>query len=223
MTKKPLAVDLFCGRGGWTKGLLAAGFDVVGIDNEPQPAYPDAARFIQADIRDVSGADFAGAAVVVASPPCTGFSRLNYLNPKTVGVRPRPIDFELVAHALRVIGETQAALWAVENVDGAIAWFEPILGRPRAAIKPYWLWGQFPGFLLPTSAPVKVKTGRVGGIQRPDGTWDRDNDNRRLTARRWNGKSKEQVAKVAEIPEALARPFAEACMAALFAEVVSSA
>jgi len=27
---KPLAVDLCCGLGGWTEGLLAEGWDVVG-------------------------------------------------------------------------------------------------------------------------------------------------------------------------------------------------
>ena len=31
---KPLAIDLFCGLGGWTEGLLAEGYDVVGFDIE---------------------------------------------------------------------------------------------------------------------------------------------------------------------------------------------
>ena len=30
----PLAIDLFCGLGGWTEGLLAEGYDVVGFDIE---------------------------------------------------------------------------------------------------------------------------------------------------------------------------------------------
>ncbi len=39
----PLAIDLFCGLGGWTEGLLAEGYRVVGVDNErhryPKPRY----------------------------------------------------------------------------------------------------------------------------------------------------------------------------------------
>ena len=42
-TMKPLAIDLFCGLGGWTEGLLAEGYYVVGFDIEytvnPQLAF----------------------------------------------------------------------------------------------------------------------------------------------------------------------------------------
>lgn len=40
MTTKPLAIDLFCGLGGWTDGLLAEGYDVTGYDIE-EHAYGD--------------------------------------------------------------------------------------------------------------------------------------------------------------------------------------
>ncbi len=36
---KPLAIDLFCGLGGWSDGLLAEGWDVIGFDIE-QHRYP---------------------------------------------------------------------------------------------------------------------------------------------------------------------------------------
>jgi len=32
--KRRLAIDLFCGLGGWAEGLLAEGWDVVGFDVE---------------------------------------------------------------------------------------------------------------------------------------------------------------------------------------------
>lgn len=55
---KPLAIDLFCGLGGWTSGLIAEGYDVVGFDIE-RHRYP--ARAIpETDSRKVhqSGVDF---------------------------------------------------------------------------------------------------------------------------------------------------------------------
>ena len=39
LSNKPLAVDLYCGLGGWTEGLLAEGFRVVGFDVE-RHRYP---------------------------------------------------------------------------------------------------------------------------------------------------------------------------------------
>jgi len=34
---KPLAIDLFCGLGGWAEGLLAEGWDVIGFDIGDHP------------------------------------------------------------------------------------------------------------------------------------------------------------------------------------------
>ena len=75
--RKPLAVDLFCGLGGWTEGLLANGYDVVGFDIEWHKydglgEYP--AQLVLQDILTVHGSQFKNADLIVASPPCQEFS-----------------------------------------------------------------------------------------------------------------------------------------------------
>jgi DNA (cytosine-5)-methyltransferase 1 len=74
------AIDLYCCAGGASKGLADAGFELTGVDKDPQPSYPF--TFIQADARDIL-ADHAFLAqfdLIAASPPCHDHTPLSALS-----------------------------------------------------------------------------------------------------------------------------------------------
>src|SRR6185312_9953193 len=77
VSRLPLAIDLFCGLGGWADGLLAAGWRVVGFDIERHVTrdgrgYPG--ELVIQDIRMLHGWQFQDARLIVASPPCQAYS-----------------------------------------------------------------------------------------------------------------------------------------------------
>lgn len=74
-SSKPRLLDLFCGAGGAGMGYYGAGFEVIGVDREPQPHYPF--EFIQADALEVPALfiqDYFAA--VHASPPCQHYANV---------------------------------------------------------------------------------------------------------------------------------------------------
>ncbi len=111
---KPRLLDLFCGAGGAAVGYHRAGFDVVGVDNRPQPRYPF--EFIQADVFDIwPNLTAYGWSVhyqaIHASPPCQAFSRT------TMGEH-RAGHIDLVT-PVRDLLEATGLPWVIENVPGA--------------------------------------------------------------------------------------------------------
>jgi DNA (cytosine-5)-methyltransferase 1 len=106
--RKLRLLDLFCGAGGAGMGYHLAGFDVVGVDIQPQPHYPF--EFHQADALEypLDGFD-----AVHASPPCQRYSMMSQCRP---GLAERYPD---------LIPPTRARLsesglpWVIENVPGA--------------------------------------------------------------------------------------------------------
>lgn len=99
----PRLLDLFCGVGGAAVGYARAGFDVVGVDLEPQPNYPF--ELIQADALSV---ELNGFDAIHASPPCQA-----YVNLSTHTDHPRLI--EPVRERLRASGLP----YVIENVVGS--------------------------------------------------------------------------------------------------------
>ena len=101
------ALDLFSGAGGAAMGLHRAGFDVIGIDNRPQPHYPF--TFIQADALNppVRLEDFD---LIWASPPCQAFTNARVIHGKMHTDKLTPT---------RVMLEGAGVPWVIENVPGA--------------------------------------------------------------------------------------------------------
>lgn len=108
--RRPRLLDLFCCQGGAAKGYTDAGFDVTGVDKDPQPRYPF--RFVQADaIAFVleHGAEFD---FIHGSPPCQH---------DTDCQRIRGNDHPDLIGPTRTALETVGRPWVMENVGGAVA------------------------------------------------------------------------------------------------------
>lgn len=150
--KKPLALDLCCGLGGWTHGLLAAGWDIISIDIDKEYEGECPGFFMQADIRDICGpmkdiTNGRNISLVVASPPCQEFSyrHLPFGRAKNLP----PPDKSIWQACERIAAECNAPL-ILENVIGA----QKFMGRAKAHYGSYYLWGDVPA-LLPIGQPVK--------------------------------------------------------------------
>lgn len=70
----PKLLDLFCGAGGAAMGYHRAGFEVTGVDLNPQKRYPF--KFIQADALDYVAQYGWMYDAIHASPPCQAHSQI---------------------------------------------------------------------------------------------------------------------------------------------------
>jgi hypothetical protein len=103
-------LDLFCGGGGAARGYAEAGFEVVGVDSEPQPEYPF--EFVLADWTKALFGLGTGFDAIHASPPCQASSALTK---GTNAGRVYPQWIPQVREALDAVGLP----YVIENVQGS--------------------------------------------------------------------------------------------------------
>jgi len=172
--KPPLAIDLFCGLGGWTDGLLAEGYRVIGYDIEAHEygdqKYP--AELVLQDVLTIHGSQFKDAALIVASPPCQEYSYMampwKLAKAKAAAIRADTTGQKLADltrlfdACFRIQKEASFAAghhipMVVENVRGAQPW----VGRARWNFGSFYLWGDVPALMPWARYGTKMKYGKI--------------------------------------------------------------
>src|SRR5216683_613107 len=164
--RRPAAVDLFCGLGGWAEGLLAEGWKVIGFDIERheygEHRYPG--KLVIQDVQLLHGSWFKDADLIVASPPCQEYSYMampwKLAKAKAAAIRADVTGAEharltqLFNSCFRIQREACEAAgrhipMVVENVRGAQPW----VGKAVDKYGSFYLWGDVP--TLPATKHVK--------------------------------------------------------------------
>lgn len=113
-------IDLFCGAGGFSYGLIKAGLThEFGVDScvdskDIQQTYEtNCGHLIKESVERFDGKPYEGKIdVVVGSPPCKSFSVAN--------TKTRNMDTTLIKEFLRIVYEIKPKVWVWENVNGVL-------------------------------------------------------------------------------------------------------
>ncbi len=164
---KPRLLDLFCGAGGAAMGYHRAGFEIVGVDINPQPNYPF--EFEQADALELPQLLWVHwpIAAIHASPPCHDHSSIS---------RDKDGTGDLLARTLAAV-KTAGLPWIIENVEGPTVrmdgWWTTLCGSMFGLeVRRHRRFGA--SFLIPALGCNHAEQGRPwtitghgGGCERP--------------------------------------------------------
>lgn len=153
---KPLALDLCCGLGGWSDGLAATGFDVLGVEINEEIAGLYNHPVMVADVTQLDPLDFTGYDLIIGSPPCREFTAAysgHWNDPQN------PERGMILVNAfLDFVTAARPRFWLMENVPGLTKHLDM---KPRAKVRMgkgmyRCLWGTYPPFLVPTQMDKKI-------------------------------------------------------------------
>lgn len=155
-------LDLFCGAGGASMGYYQAGFEVVGVDINPQPSYPF--KFYQADALTfpLDGFD-----VIHASPPCQHFTMM--LNHGLTDRDKHPDLVDPIRQRLQSTGKP----YIIENVVGAPVQRSVVLCGSMFGLKVYRhrLFESNTLLFQPEHLKHTAKAAKAGHIPKPGEIW----------------------------------------------------
>lgn len=158
-------LDLCSGLGGFSEAFVRSeNWDVLRIDNNPLLSEVENTWIIDIfEFRD-NLADMIRRGykpdkvdIILASPPCREFS-LGYSSPRSEAARRGELDnyepdLTILEACMDIIKMLKPTYYVVENVKGAVRYFNPVLGDFARSVKNTWyLWGKFPALTLDENA-----------------------------------------------------------------------
>lgn len=208
------ALDICCGKGGWTDALKEQGFETWGIDLHAQPDYKGIFR--KGDVLSFWWSELDGFYLdeeclghfdfICASTPCEEFSihglKCFHPNPKFPAM-----GIKLFTH-VREVCERSGVPYVMENVRSA----EKFIGKAVNHCGPFYLWGNAVPAIFPKEA-YKVNKGTKFGLDK-DGTRNQRKLHDQYYRTGSNSKARaEHTATVAMIPKLVSRCVAETALA----------
>ena len=149
-------LDLCSGLGGFSEAFVAAGHEVLRIENNPLLSdVPDTTIQCIFELRDLlednNESLLGDVDIILFSPPCVEFS-LAFNAPRAIHSRESPQipydpDMSILDCGLDIIRILKPTYWIVENVRGASPYFSEVMGKVRQINGAYFFWGNFPSFV----------------------------------------------------------------------------